>query len=52
MVGSKSGRYTLKPAEELCIPILKVTEHVNDLFAAAVDYQNYRLLKKSSLFEN
>lgn len=50
--GSKLRQYTLKPERELDVIGLKVVETINDRFVAAVDYRNYRLLKKWPRYED
>lgn len=51
MAGDKSGRYIVKPKRERDVPHLKRIVPVNDHSAAAVNDQNYRLLKNSSRYD-
>lgn len=46
--GSRTRRYKSKPEKDLDVLGLRVIEPINYRLAAAVDYSNYRLLKKSS----
>lgn len=52
MAGKRSRCLTPKLEIELDVTSLKVTEHVNDYLAATVYYGYYRLLKKSSCYED
>lgn len=50
--GKKSRRYKATPERELNVPALRVFKPVNYSYHAAVDYQNYYLLKSSSHYDN
>lgn len=51
MAGKKPRRYESNPEREVDEPALSVVEPLNDRFAAAADYYDYRLLKKSSNYD-
>lgn len=50
--GKSLRRCTMKQEWKLIIPGVRGTEPVNDRFPAAVGYQNYRLLKKWSSYDD
>lgn len=52
MSGTKLRLYKAKAESQPDVPDLKVAVPVNDRFRAAVDYPNYRLLKKSYGYED
>lgn len=47
-IRSTAGQYKYKPEKDLDVPGVEVLEPVDNCFAAAVNCQDYRLLKKSS----
>lgn len=51
-VGNQSRPYKSKPGREPDVPGLRVVEPVNERFAAAFDYRNYRFFKKSSCYDH
>lgn len=51
VAGRTSRQNTPKTTEKLAAPRIKILKPVNDHFAVAVDYWNYRILKKSSQYD-
>lgn len=48
----KSRLHISRPERQLHVPGLNLTEPVNNRFASAVNYRNYHILNKSSLYED
>lgn len=51
-VGNKLRRSETKPEKELNVSRLRVIEHGNECFAAAVDYRKYRRHKNFSCYDD